>query len=330
MDYKIWIEKLRHYFSEFTSEKKKAMIAFSFAFVLSIVVVFIFSAPSDFPIGSTLTIHSGESLQSISINLKDSHIVKSTFLFRSLVILFGGEKKVIAGDYLLDQKENVLVLAERLVAGQFRINAVKVTIPEGWTVSQIGDYLEKNLTNFNKAEFLSLAKPREGYLFPDTYFLPPSYGAKEIIQMMNQNFEQKVSQLAEVKKSGKSLSDIITMASILEDEVLPADRQTVSGILWKRISIGMPLQVDSSFLYINGKNTYNLTLADLKIDSPYNTYTHKGLPPGPIGNPGVNAIIAAATPVTSDYLYYLTEKNGTIHYAKTFEEHKRNKAKYLK
>jgi len=120
------------------------------------------------------------------------------------------------------------------------------------------------------------------------------------------------------------------MASIIEKESLNGDeRQIVSGILWKRISLGMPLQVDATFLYINGKASAELTKDDLNIDSPYNTYRNKGLPPGPINNPGLDAIVAALYPKDSPYLYYLHDKKGKVHYAKTFNEHVANKRKYL-
>jgi len=120
------------------------------------------------------------------------------------------------------------------------------------------------------------------------------------------------------------------MASIIEAEARTTEsRRIISGILWKRISLGMPLQVDSTFVYINGKNTYELTSDDLKIDSPYNTYVYKGLPPTPIGNPGLDAILAALYPKTSKYLYFLSSKSGDMYYATTFEQHKRNKELYL-
>ena len=121
------------------------------------------------------------------------------------------------------------------------------------------------------------------------------------------------------------------MASIIEREAItPEARRIVSGILWKRIKMGMPLQVDATFAYVNGKNTYELTAEDLHIDSKYNTYEYKGLPPGPICNPGLDSIIATIEPTATPYLYYLSEKNGTMHYAKTFEEHKMNKVKYMR
>ena len=108
------------------------------------------------------------------------------------------------------------------------------------------------------------------------------------------------------------------------------DHKIISGILWKRIGMNMPLQVDAPFLYILGKTSAELTLADLKKDSPYNTYVNRGLPIGPIGNPGFSALRAAVFPASSPYLYYLSDNEGIMHYAKTFEEHKANKEKYLR
>jgi UPF0755 protein len=120
------------------------------------------------------------------------------------------------------------------------------------------------------------------------------------------------------------------MASLVEEETrTPADRRLVAGILWKRIKLGMPLQVDAVFPYINGKNTYEVTARDLKIDSPYNTYLYPGLPIAPIANPGLDSIKAAIEPAESPYLYYLSDRAGAMHYAKTFEEHKRNRELYL-
>lgn len=310
--------------------KKKALLAFLIAFFVSVFSVFIFSATTNFPVGTVVEINSGESLQSITVKLKKDNIIRSEFLFRSLVILFGGENKVIAGDYLLTEKEGIFSLARRFVGGRFDIYTVKITIPEGWNIFQMADYLEKNLVLFNKKQFLDLAKNKEGYLFPDTYFVSGSISPGEVIKMFQDNYIKKITLLEkEIQASGHTEKEIITMASILEGEALPKDRNVVAGILWKRLEMGMPLQVDSTFSYINGKNTYELTLDDLKIDSLYNTYKYKGLPPGPINNPGLEAITSALNPIKTKYLYFLTEKDGTIHYAKTFEEHKENKELYL-
>ena len=145
---------------------------------------------------------------------------------------------------------------------------------------------------------------------------------------MTAQFEKKIK---DVELGGKSLEEIIIMASIIEKEASgDDDRKLISGILWKRQSIGMALQVDATFKYILGKESRDLTVADLKVDSPFNTYTNKGLPPSPICNPGLKSIMAALEPETSPYIYYLHSSDGNVYFAKNFEEHKKNKANYLK
>jgi UPF0755 protein len=327
---KPWFDKVK---TLIITNKKTTIYSLSVVVVLFILLlgyILLFSVPKYFPVGDVLRINQGDSLQSITVELKKNKIIRSELIFRSLVILFGGEKSVMAGDYLLSRKDGSLALATRFVKGEFGIDTVRITIPEGWNIFQIGEYLEKNLIKFNKKEFISKAKEYEGYLFPDTYFVSESAKPADIIEMMNENYKRKIASVIKIGPSLKTTKDIIIMASILEGEALPKDRPIVAGILWKRLSIGMPLQVDCTFSYINGKNTYELTLDDLKIDSPYNTYENKGLPPGPISNPGIDAITAAMSPVKSNYLYFLTEKDGTIHYAKTFAEHLKNKELYLR
>ena len=133
-----------------------------------------------------------------------------------------------------------------------------------------------------------------------------------------------------LKKSGKTLREVVIMASLLEKEAAKTeDRRMVAGILWKRISIGMPLQVDAVFPYIIGKNTFDLTRADLKVDSPYNTYKYKGLPVGPIANPGLDSMVAAMTPVKSNYIFYLTDMQSKFHFSVTYAQHLANQKKYL-
>ncbi len=285
--------------------------------------------PAGFPVGSAVILKPGESLQTVTTQLHDAQVIQSPFVFRSLVILFGGEKKVIAGDYLLDHREGMFSLAYRFSHGRFGIDLVRLTIPEGWSVKDIATYITKTMPQFNTSEFLTLATQKEGYLFPDTYFVTPSVQPAALITMMENNFAAQIKTIPDIASSQKSLHDILVMASILEGEALPKDRATVAGILWKRLSLSIPLQVDSTFKYINGKDTYTLTKKDLAIDSPYNTYKYRGLPPGPINNPGIDAIKAALHPVTSSYLYFLTDRQGNIYYAETFDQHKRNKERYL-
>ncbi|MFZ2523425.1 MAG: endolytic transglycosylase MltG [Minisyncoccia bacterium] len=310
--------------------QKRAFSAFVLAFALVILYIYFHSPPKNFPIGQVFTVSSGESLEEVTNNLYEIHAIKFPVVFRNYVIIQGGEKKVMAGDYLLDSKEGPFDLAYRLVNGKFHLDIARVTIPEGWNIFEISEYLEKTLLNFDDKKFLSLAKSKEGYLFPDTYFVSPAVNPEDLIEKMAKNFNKKILDIPGLSTTTYKFSDVIIMASIVEREARTTDsRRTVAGILWRRLKIGMPLQVDAAFNYVNGKSTFDLTKDDLKIDSPYNTYKYKGLPPGPIGNPGANSIMATINPIVTKYLYFLTGKDGKMYYAVTFEQHVKNKQKYL-
>ena len=271
---------------------------------------FFFSAPGDFPSGVVVSVEPGMSLRSISSVLKNEQIIRSRVVFESFVILFGGEKHLISADYLLPNKLPVWQIAWRIASGEHRVPAVSVTIPEGFDLDKIGNTFALKLVNFNKDQFLLKAKDLEGYLFPDTYFFLSNSNETDVIKSMSDNFDKKISPLLpEIASSGENEKDIIIMASLIEGEAKgDMDRGIISGILWKRIKIGMPLEVDSAPL----------------------TYKTKGLPMVPIGNPGIKAIEAAIHPENSPYLYYLHDKDGNIHYAITFAEHEMNIKKYLK
>jgi UPF0755 protein len=149
---------------------------------------------------------------------------------------------------------------------------------------------------------------------------------------MRDNFDAKLAPLvADVRASGRRLSDTVILASLVEKEARTSvNRRIVAGILLNRLRLGMPLQVDAVFGYIYGRDTYSPSFADLKVDSPYNTYMHPGLPPGPINNPGLDALLAVLHPTETAYLYYLTDRDGVMHYAKTYATHQANQAKYLR
>ncbi len=209
------------------------------------------------------------------------------------------------------------------------LKPVKVTIPEGSTVRQAAAILKNALGDFDSDAFIALGKPDEGYLFPDTYFFIPGVSPQAVIQTMKDTFDKRVSPLLpQIQAFGRSESDVVITASILEKEARqPETRRTIAGILWKRLKLGIPLQVDATFGYISGTDTYSPSPEDLKIDSPYNTYKYPGLPPGSIGNPGIETIEDAITPIKTPYLYYLTDKEGNIYYAKTLAEHVANQQK---
>lgn len=187
---------------------------------------------------------------------------------------------------------------------------VRVTIPEGYDISDIAGIFAIKLPRFSTDKFLLEAKNKDGYLFPDTYVFSNTDNEEDVIRVMSDNFGKKITPLlSEIFSGGKRLKEIIILASIIEKEAKgDNDRGFISDVLWKRINTGMPLQVDSV----------------------PETYKSKGLPKNPICNPGLEAIKAAIYPEHSPYLYYLHDKDGNVHYAKTFTEHKANKLKYLK
>jgi UPF0755 protein len=314
-------------------DKYKLLSFLIFIYLFSIFFYhFFITPPKSFKENAIVEIKVGQGLSSISSDLKNNGFIKSKILFQSFLILLGGEKKVIAGDYLFKEKENVFTVAKRILKGDYGFKQVRITIPEGFANEDIIKVLKENIIDFDEMGFRRLVKNKEGYLFPDTYFFSPTANSDEILKKIEGNFETKITKFKDdLEKSGKSLKEILTMASILEGEAKDKEsREIVSGILWRRISLKLPLQVDATFKYINGKGTSELTLDDLKINSPYNTYNRLGLPPTPINNPGEETIHSALNPKKTPYLYFLTGKDGKMYYAKTFEEHKRNKEKYLR
>lgn len=296
------------------------------------VASFLVMPPASFPEGKTLVIEKGLSIGEVSLMLKNEYYIRSRVGFEFCVLSISGNRGVQAGEYVFKEPTSLCMVAMRLAKGVTGVPAVRLTIPEGSSNKEIAKIAEKNLAQFNQEKFLTQAKDHEGHLFPETYFFLSTANETDVLEMMRTQFDKKIASLEkDIEDSGHTLSEIIIMASILEKEArTEVDQKMVSGILWKRISIKMALQVDAPFLYMLGKTSAELTQADLKRDSPYNTYTRRGLPAGPIGNPGLMAIRAALYPAESPYLYYLSDNDGGMHYAKTFEEHKANKAKYLK
>lgn len=302
-----------------------ARVLLSIFITIYLLIHFIFlRAPQEFPVDMIISIESGEGLNSITKNLSDRNVIRSEFFFKGLTILFGGSKGVQQGDYYFNREVSLLGVAYRLANGKFGLEPTPVLIPEGFTSFEIGERIKLALPDFDSKRFVSLTKSKEGYLFPDTYFFLPNVNPHTVIIEMQRNFDEKTAHLDVTE-------DIVIMASIIEREARQLEtKKRISGILWNRIDIGMALQVDAVFGYIKGVTTFSPTLDDLEIDSPYNTYKYPGLPPGPISNPGLDSIIAALEPIESEYFFYLTDKEGVMHYSETFAEHVRNKRLYLR
>lgn len=281
------------------------------AIIFLVFFYFLFlSPPADFPVGTIFKVEHGDTLRNVSLKLKNENVIRSRLAFEAFVIIFGGEKQVVEADYYFENKLPVWKVAQRIRKGEHHLAPIVVVIPEGFDTAQIAETFSFKLPNFDEIKFLEMTAGLEGYLFPDTYFFLINDTEAAVLKSMRENFKKKLSPLAgEIISSGKKEKEIINMASIVEREAKgDLDRGLISGILWKRMKIGMPLQVDAA----------------------PETYKTRGLPKNPISNPGMEAIKAAIHPQSSPYLYYLHDKNGDIHYAKSFFEHRQNVLKYLK
>ena len=273
----------------------------------------------------------GASVPEVARQLANARIIAHPRLLRALLSMSGQSTRVQAGMYLFDAPESLFAVARRLVTGAYGLPPIRITFPEGETARDMAARVSAAFPGIPAPDFLSAAEPHEGYLFPDTYLFLPSSGAESIIKAMRANFDTKTAPLKDViQTSGRSLSETVILASLVEKEARSsAVRHMVAGILSNRLKLGMPLQVDAVFGYIFKRDTYSPSPEDLKIDSPYNTYLHTGLPPGPINNPGLDSIDAALHPTKTDYLYYLTGTDNLMHYATTYAGHQANQQKYL-
>jgi UPF0755 protein len=307
-------------------------ILLGLAIVSLLLWYFLFLPVKGFPTGVPITIESGASVRHAASELREGGYIRSTWLFRVLYRLMPDTHGVQSGKYVFMEPVGEYTVAWNLAHGVAGVPTVRVTFPEGTTARQMGAALERALPAFDEDKFDTAAIPAEGYLFPDTYFFLPGTTESEAVEILRANYTKRIAKyLDQIATSGHSEREILTMASLLEGEGKTLeDRRMIAGILWKRMSIGMPLQVDASFGYIYGKTGYVPTGADLKGNSAYNTYRYKGLPPTPINNPGDVAILAALTPTKSEYFYYITGDDGKMYYAKTLEGHVVNQRKYIK
>ncbi len=295
----------------------------------TVAFVLLIAPPNNFKEPSTVEIEEGKSLSDIAEKMHEEHIIRSPFWFRAFVILYQGERRVPAGQYYFNSPEPVYQIARRVSDGDFGMKPLRATIIEGWNLYHIADYLEERFVMFDRDLFFSIVK--EGYLAPDTYFFFPLSTTEQLVEKMSKNFDLKMGKIKEEMVIDRPLEDILIMASILEAEANTVEsKRKVSDILWRRLEADMPLQVDATFIYINNKNTYQLTLDDLQIDNPYNTYKFTGLPPTPINNPSINAIKAAIDPLENPYWYFLSDLSGNMYYGRDFDEHQYNRANYLR
>lgn len=302
------------------------------AFVLFAALAYVLLLPPRaFPTGEVIHVPEDAGVRGIAAHLHTSGVIRSPLAFYAYTRLRGTDRDLAAGPYVFESPVGMANVAGRLARGEHGIAAERITLTEGMTAADMARTIGEAIPSFDRDAFLELAEESEGYLFPDTYEFLPDVTPQEAYARLRARFDERIGTLAaEIESSGRSAEDIVVMASLLEREANTfEDMQLVAGILWNRIDEGMRLQVDAVFGYIHGKNGYTPTAADLALDSPYNTYLYEGFPPGPISNPGLDALRAAAAPAETDYLYYLTGVDGNMYYGRTFDEHRQNRMRYL-
>lgn len=302
-----------------------------FILVSAYAYVGIYLPSSFFPVRTIVTIPEGSTIHDVALVLYEKQAVRSRVAMEAILRFIEQTAQVKAGDYYFDHPLTILEVAQRVTGGVFGLEPVEVVVPEGATTYQMADLFDKTFERFDPVAFLLLTEDKEGYLFPDTYSFLPNVNTTQVIETLEQTFYERLGEVeAEIVSFGRPVHDVITMASLLEKEAWDhEERRIIAGVLWERIEIGMPLQVDAVFGYIERTDTFSPKFSDLEVDSPYNTYKYKGLPPGPIGNPSLSAIRAAITPVDTDALFYLHGKDGVMRVAKDYTEHLVNRRKYL-
>ncbi|MFA6466329.1 MAG: endolytic transglycosylase MltG [Patescibacteria group bacterium] len=296
----------------------------------------------------TFVIREGQGVNEISQELYDVNLIKNKFVFETWLWLKKSEGKIIAGVYQMPKDISIRHLSNLLMIGPGQAQYA-VTLLEGWTRELMKDTLEAaeiDADRFIKLssqasdwqgiyDFLADAPSEaslEGYIFPDTYFVDKATSEEDLIKKTLNNFDRKLNQdfRDEIKKQGKTIFEVVTLAAIIEREVPnKEDKKMIADIFLKRLVAGIGLQSDATVNYVTGKGLAQPSYDDLQIDSPYNTYKYRGLPPGPIANPGLDSIEAVIYPTKNDYYYFLTTKEGEVIYSIDYEEHLDNKAKYL-
>lgn len=273
-------------------------------------------------------IEQGQGVRAIAKNLKDQGLIKDPIVFFLITKRLGLDNKIEAGDFRLFPSMTAEQVAKELTHGTLDI---WITIPEGQRALEIAENLRRHMPNYDASWDEKLAQ-NEGYLFPDTYLFPRDSSVDTIISIMRNNFDSKYKSVN--NRTAYSRGDLITVASLVEREARhPADRPLIASVIYNRLSLGMALQVDATVQYAKGQihgNWWPPVTQDeyTGVKSAYNTYLNPGLPPTPISNPGLSSLEAAANPADTNYLYYITDKNGINRYAETLAEHQANIKKY--
>ncbi|MDP9211994.1 MAG: endolytic transglycosylase MltG [bacterium] len=294
---------------------------------------------------AVVVVKEGETPDVIAEKLKAEGLIRSERAFTLHVKFEGLATDIKSGRFRLSGEQSGQEIAQALTEESQL--ATQFTIPEGLTQAETAERLDRleitdadafealKATNFPEYDFLRTLPDDatlEGYLFPETYAIPlPGTSAEDVARIMLDQFRTELTGFQnQVANSGRSLHEVVTIASLVEEEVRTTeDRKTVAGIIFRRLEEDIRLGIDATVRYALDKPSDALTIDDLATDDPYNTRRFKGLPPGPIANPSLDAILAVLDPTDSPYLFYLSAPDGTTYYAETNDEHEANKAEHL-
>ena len=315
-----------------------------------------FFAPVDGQDAQTVSfaVASGSSLSTVSKNLEEDGLIHNHTVFKYMADFMGMGQKIQSGDYTLSRSMSATEILDQLVSGDGKPLTARITIIPGWTVEDVARYLVEQKILPDEESFLALCRTGEsysgyyfieellsrsdagdrlyaleGYLSPNTYEIYTSSSADTIIKRLLSQTEAaySLSYDERAQELGMTMDQVFTLASMIEKEAKTSDFAKVSAVFHNRLKQGMPLGSDVTVKYVSGSQKMVLGSDDLSVDSPYNTYQHKGLPVGPICNPSMDAVIAALYPdeqyVAQKYLYFCsTDPNsGTLHFSRTLEEH---------
>lgn len=286
-------------------------------------------------------VRKGSGLRTIAAQLEEQGLIKGNNLFMLWAYVKGGARDIKAGEYSLNQSMAPVKILHMLTSGA--VKTYSFTIPEGLSAEGIADLLQRrNLVN--KRDFVYLIRDKalvasynvegeslEGYLFPDTYVITRGIGARDLIDLMVKRFWEVFNSLVRGQQPTMPVKDIVTLASIVEKETgLAEERPVIASVFLNRLKKRMRLESDPTVIYGLEDFSGDLKRKDLRAPSPYNTYLHRGLPPGPIANPGREALQAVINPVETDYLYFVSKNDGSHHFSSTLKEHNRAVYKYQK
>ncbi|MEZ6255646.1 MAG: endolytic transglycosylase MltG [Patescibacteria group bacterium] len=343
---------------------KKRLVVLGIFFILVVLPAlfyfyysFAINRPSQNVKDFVFEINSGESATEIAQNLSDNNLVNSAAAFKLYMLLEGDASNLQAGVYNIPAGTSIVALANIFSIGK---NDVQITFLEGWRLEEFALEAATKLNKVDYEEFITLARPYEGKLFPDTYFVNKEIDEEELVELLQETFKTKTAGVLTEEASrrlGYTPDQIVILASIVEREAFAdEERPVIAGILFDRLKSGEILGVDATTQYVvatkeicphfvtfktdrcvptmaeaSSTNWWpqNITIFDLQDDNPYNTRTVVGLPPTPISNPGLSAINAVLNPEQTEYLYYLHDADGDIHYAATLDAHNANVARYL-